>query len=173
MNDRETLTRNFSSRLIRLLIQNGYTSRSASTGVKVKELAQHAGCSFEMARRYTNGTALPDPLAIKNIANWLNVEPGWLLFGSTQEEFHSTNDALTLNKQELNVLLEKIIPVYLKKEVSLLNDLSQLHDFFSDVIADFTRLHAPLNLKLKLLETSISSAVHFIPHLSKEVCLKT
>lgn len=167
MSSRDELTRRFSGRLVKLLIKNGHSSRSASTGVKVKDLATIAGCSFEMARRYANGAALPDALAIIDIAKWLNVDPGWLLYGERQELSGTSDDPLMLTQSDLKVTLERIIPVCFAKKSPSDQHIEQLSDFFSAVIADFARLNAPLELKMKLLETSISSAVHFLPHLTE------
>jgi transcriptional regulator with XRE-family HTH domain len=162
MEEKLKLLQNFSGRLVRLLIQNGYASRSAATGVKVRELAEMAGCSFEMARRYTSGNALPDPIAIKTIAEWLKVDPGWLLYGTHQEQNTSENAPLVLTMSDLKHLLEHIAPVYLKLESGNDAGILQLNEFFCDVIADFARMHSPIDVKLKILETSISSAIHFI-----------
>ncbi|MFI4956700.1 MAG: helix-turn-helix domain-containing protein [Gammaproteobacteria bacterium] len=169
MPDRESLTKYFSERLVRLLIQNGYTSRSASTGVKVKELANNLGCSFEMARRYTNGDALPDALAIKTIAEWLKVDPGWLLYGTEQERDINAYYPILLTKADMKLLLERIIPAYSALNITSELLLTQLHSFFCDVISDFSKLYAPHEIKLKILEASLASALHFLPHSDKTI----
>lgn len=47
----------------------------------VKDLSQACGVTYEMARRYTLGTAKPRPEKLERIAKWLNVEPSWLEYG--------------------------------------------------------------------------------------------
>lgn len=167
MTDRKNIARNFASRLVRLLIEHGHASRSSSTGVKVSMLAKKAGCSFQMASRYVKGEALPDALAIQHIAKWLNVDPGWLLFGNHQESKSEMHEPITLAHSDLKLLFERIIPVYIAQQYADEKNIPQLHDFFCEVITDFSRLHAPQEHKIRILETSISSALHFIPRLTE------
>lgn len=62
--------------------QQGYVSaRNAKSGVDVGPLAKAAGVSREMARRYTEGLAVPDLNRIGKIAAWLNVRVPWLRDG--------------------------------------------------------------------------------------------
>lgn len=50
-------------------------------GLSVKELSEACGVTYEMARRYTMGTAKPRDEKLSRIAAWLNVEPAWLDYG--------------------------------------------------------------------------------------------
>lgn len=50
-------------------------------GFSVKELSEACGVTYEMARRYTMGTAKPRDEKLSRIAVWLNVEPAWLDYG--------------------------------------------------------------------------------------------
>lgn len=78
MNAREA----FASRLVQAMLENGYRSaRNAKSGVDVGPLGKVAKVTREMARRYTEGTALPDPDKMQAIASWLGVRMAWLRDG--------------------------------------------------------------------------------------------
>ena len=81
---RKVFNQAFSQRLKSILIQKGYVSQRSITGVKVSELAKAINCSHQMARRYALGDALPDYEAVLRMAAWLEVSPGWLLFGTKE-----------------------------------------------------------------------------------------
>lgn len=71
----------FSQRLVYALLQKGYKSKHASSGVAIRELSMATGISMEMARRYTLGLALPKPKIMKVIADWLGTSILWLRDG--------------------------------------------------------------------------------------------
>lgn len=71
----------FSQRLVKALLEKGYKSKHASSGVAIRDLSIATGISMEMARRYTLGLAIPKSNVIKIIADWLNVNPLWLRDG--------------------------------------------------------------------------------------------
>lgn len=77
----ETEAKAFSGRLRAAAQKRGLTSGRSRSGVDVVGLAEAAGCSYEMARRYSEGLAMPKPDGIRVIARWLNVEPAWLMYG--------------------------------------------------------------------------------------------
>ncbi|MEB5748690.1 hypothetical protein MXF13_02145 [Leclercia adecarboxylata] len=59
---------------------------SAEMGRKrlsVKDLSLACDVTYEMARRYTLGTAKPRDEKIDRIAKWLGVEPSWLEYGDS------------------------------------------------------------------------------------------
>jgi transcriptional regulator with XRE-family HTH domain len=77
-----TAKEEFAERLVQVMRDRGYLSqRGAQSGVDVGPLSKYAGVSREMARRYTEGSALPDPNRLQKIAQWLNVRPAWLRDG--------------------------------------------------------------------------------------------
>ena len=88
----------FSTRLIDTMKMNGYGVSRSPHGICMKTLAEFAGASEQICRRYIRGDALPDYDKIINIAENLNVSPGWLLFGEQQSNmsnlFGRTDDAL-------------------------------------------------------------------------------
>lgn len=78
----QTAKQAFASRLTEALREAGMkSSRNAKSGVDVKPLATIAGVSREMARRYTEGSALPDANKLARIAEALDVRVAWLRDG--------------------------------------------------------------------------------------------
>jgi transcriptional regulator with XRE-family HTH domain len=79
----------FADRLRELMNALGYTSRSSRSGVDVRALARASGTTYEMARRYAEGVAIPRPDKLEAIAKWLGVEPGALAWGNEQTSINS------------------------------------------------------------------------------------
>lgn len=77
--------RSFSERLREAMIEKGYVSRRNKSGVDVSALARGAGTSYEMARRYVEGNAIPRPDVLDAIARWLRVPPASLAYGPATE----------------------------------------------------------------------------------------
>ncbi len=73
----------FGERLRALMCERGYTSEKARSGVDLNALAQAAGISHEMARRYAEGLAVPRPQKIISIAAWLKVSPSDLMWSDS------------------------------------------------------------------------------------------
>jgi len=56
-----------------------------SKGLSVKQLSAACKVTYEMARRYTLGTAKPRDEKMIKIAEWLGVEPSWLDYGAGED----------------------------------------------------------------------------------------
>lgn len=54
-------------------------------GLSVKDLSLACGVTYEMARRYTLGTAKPRDEKLLRIAEWLGVAPPWLDYGAPEK----------------------------------------------------------------------------------------
>lgn len=75
----------------------GHTSSTSHSGVDVVALAEAAGVSYEMARRYAEGLAMPRPATVESIAEWLQLSPGSLAYSPA----HSGAAAATIDEREL------------------------------------------------------------------------
>jgi transcriptional regulator with XRE-family HTH domain len=71
----------FSQRLRELMRAHGHVSEGARSGVDVNALAEAAGTTYEMARRYAEGQAVPRPEKLQRIADWLGVPAAALAWG--------------------------------------------------------------------------------------------
>lgn len=73
----------FSERLITTMKAEGHLSRrkNSNYGVNVRLLANKAGVSYEVARRWLKGPLEPGLGEAGNIAVWLKVSLDWLMLG--------------------------------------------------------------------------------------------
>lgn len=78
----------FAARLTERMKAKGYVSTGTRSGVDVNALAKAADTSYEMARRYSEGKAIPRPETLARIAEWLGVEPSVLLYGEPIKEIN-------------------------------------------------------------------------------------
>ena len=76
----------FATRLINKLKERGLISNRGSHKVNGQKLADEIGVSLPMARRYINAKSIPENSTLQKIANWLGVDPIWLLYGDNREE---------------------------------------------------------------------------------------
>lgn len=65
--------------------QRGHTSETSNSGVNVGALAEAAQVSYEMARRYAEGLAIPRADNLQAVSVWLGVTPGGLVWGGQAE----------------------------------------------------------------------------------------
>lgn len=86
---RDVSAEGFAARLRRACHERGHTSARNSSGVDVSAVAANGGCSYEMARRYVNGLAIPGDDTMRKLADWLRVPVGWLAFGDASPDPHS------------------------------------------------------------------------------------
>ncbi|MGD9599956.1 MAG: hypothetical protein AB7P94_16960 [Steroidobacteraceae bacterium] len=70
----------FGARLREAMLAAGHVSRGARSGVDVARLAEASQTTYEMARRYAEGLAMPRPDKLKAIAQWLGVSPASLAY---------------------------------------------------------------------------------------------
>lgn len=85
-NDSGTDARDFAGRLRQAALARGFISDRSRSGVDVVALAAAADCSYEMARRYAEGLAMPRADVAKLLARWLKVSIAWLMYGEGEME---------------------------------------------------------------------------------------
>ena len=61
--------------------------------LSVKQLSHAGQVTYEMARRYTLGTAKPRDEKLIRIAEWLNVPPAWLDYGAIENGLETGNSS--------------------------------------------------------------------------------
>ena len=161
--EREHFVQNFARRLIIVMQKAGFMSSRAKAGVTVSKLAEISGCSIQMARRYALGEALPDINTTYNIAKWLCVSPGWLLFG---EEIEAPNN---ISQKSLIKIEPGLLEYILIKSAVLFDitkDRKELARFVIDIINEVTHIEADKKAILKIIDISINSAIRFNGHTS-------
>ena len=146
----------FSQRLVTALRENGMESPNAQSGVKVANLAKAAGCSNQMARQYVQGESLPEAHAIQQIAEWLDIDPGYLLFGS-----QSNADNLDIPRKETVNINYETLETILSSCIDLLQCKKNKEDvvnFLLDVTYENSNLIADRMIAHKAIKSSIASA---------------
>lgn len=156
--ERDHFVHGFARRMTALMQQADLVSSKSKAGVKVSKLAEIAGCSHQMARRYVLGEALPDVNVTYKIAKWLKVSPGWLLFG---DETEIPNN---LDQKNLIQIEPDLLEYILTKSASLFTitkDTHELISFIMDIINDATHIKADKSEIIKIIDLSINSAIRF------------
>ncbi|NNM59344.1 MAG: helix-turn-helix transcriptional regulator [Legionellales bacterium] len=153
---RTQLAHAFAERLVGLLQAKGLASQYAKGGVVLRPLAKAAGCSVQMARKYTLGLSLPDYISLEKIASWLEVSPAWLIYGESPVKAIEDESHISLDKPTLNYLLHAIFAVFVTK-----SDKTGLVDFIIDIMSDLTHVKADTATIHKMIDIAVSSAYRF------------
>jgi len=82
-NHRDVGSEEFSARLRRACQERRHPSTRNQWGIDVSAVAAAGQCSYEMARRYVAGLAIPGDTTMRLLADWLRVPVGWLAFGES------------------------------------------------------------------------------------------
>ncbi|MBY0545061.1 MAG: helix-turn-helix domain-containing protein [Gammaproteobacteria bacterium] len=150
------LAQAFAERLVGLLQAKGLSSRNARGGVVLQPLAKIAGCSVQMARKYTLGLSLPDYLSLERIARWLEVSPAWLIYGENIVVNTDIESQISLDKSTLSYLLQSIFTTFFTK-----SDKAGLVDFVIDIMTDLAHVKTDTATIHKMIDMAISSAYRF------------
>ncbi|MBZ7697041.1 hypothetical protein FML24_27565 [Klebsiella oxytoca] len=71
--------------------------------LSVKQLSIAGQVTYEMARRYTLGTAKPRDEKLIRIAEWLNVPPAWLDYGAVDSGVETGGNAETVTSAPIEL----------------------------------------------------------------------
>lgn len=146
----KNLYQSFADRLIQTLKEQGYGASRSPNGISIKKLAEFTEASEQICRRYIRGDALPDYDKIKRLANHLNVNPGWLLFG----------DESNLNINE-NLIDESLLHYILKNSHCLYSVSQGSNDDYADfvlgLIKEVRQIDTSAQNLLKIIDLALSS----------------
>jgi hypothetical protein len=84
----------------------GHTSGRSESGVDVRKMSEGIEASYEMARRYAEGAAVPPPDVARAIATWLKVSVTWLLYGDGTMDSSASDIDVPVLKKCIEVALE-------------------------------------------------------------------
>lgn len=147
----------FANRVVSALRDKGLLSSRSKFGVEATQLAQAIGCSNQMARRYIRGDAMPDIFHIKKIADWLGIDPGFLLFGiQTSPPLQEGHEMVNLDYELLKKILSSSCQLFGQKI-----DNEEVVCFIMDIIYDASHLKADRETIIKMIDMAISSATKF------------
>lgn len=154
--ERTNFVKNFSKRLNSSLQKEGYSSNRSKIGIEVNQLSKVAGVSYQMARKYTLGMALPDYHIIPRIAKWLNVSSSWLLFGEKEPVVpeHKSSTLIEIEIELLNYILRKCIVLFPST-----NEADKIINYIVTVIYDASHINADNKTILKIIDMMLSSAI--------------
>lgn len=147
----EKIKSEFSSRLVNLLARNGLISLRSSKRVDAQSLANIAGCSVAMARRYINGEALPKKSIVDKIALWGKVDPYWLYCGEESNKRKNEPDKLLW----LDIFI-KLEPYIAAKEPSSVPYLRIIEHAF-DIYDTISKLDSTLEEKSSMITLMVKS----------------
>lgn len=158
--NRKKIIQNFSLRLNNSMRELKHTAiRRSKETIDIKSLSIAINCSYQMARKYVLGIALPDIDVIYKIAQWLNVSPSWLLFGNNAKKKISKFKSAEII--EIDTYLLKYIITKSAKLISTANSLSNVVQFMVEVVYDASHLDADTNTIIKIVDMMLSSAKFF------------
>lgn len=149
---------NFSKRLIHVMQNKGFGSERSKAGIRVKKLAEVTGCSYQMARKYALGEAMPELHIIHIIAQWLDISAGWLLFGE-KEIITPDRKSVTLIEIEAEILqyvLKKCFHLF-----SSSNTDGDIVGYIVDVVYDASHLNTDKETLFKIIDMMTNSTTKF------------
>lgn len=152
--DRLKFVQHFSRRLTQLMSENGFESSRSKTGVDTSKLAKICGCSYQMARKYTLGQALPELHIIEKIANWLKTSPSWLLFGENEAQLSRLRSGaiIEIAPDLLKYILNKSQVLF-----TLSSNTEDIINFIVDAVYDAAHLNSDMKTIHKIIDMMMSS----------------
>lgn len=144
----------FAERLRELMIQRGYGSSNSKTGVSPSALAKATDCFNEMALRYLDGRSIPNLETILKISEWLEVEPGYLMFGD--EGFKSpkkNSELINIHQDFLKYTLDKIIPILKEKD-----DHNDFLNFYITALSELSKMEIKFDYLKQVFDLTLKSS---------------
>lgn len=147
---RKDISKGFSSRLKKVMLDKGFVSKKGKTINQPNGsiLAENVAISSTMARKYLNGISVPEGVTLEKIARWLEVDPWWLLYGSKQK-IVSTDE--TFNFELMLEIFSSMYPCF--KEV-----IPSKHDFM-DIINDCFTIYENVSVMKEPISSRSKSIV--------------
>lgn len=158
-----TASKDFANRLIIAMKSAGYVASRSPSGICMRTLSEFAGASEQICRRYIRGDALPDYNKIMNIANKLNVSPGWLLFGE-EVQLKATHQPNLIDDDLLHYILTKSYHLY-REETGNTDDYA---DFVLELIHDVREISTSKENLQKIIGLAVSSIASFKERRNKQ-----
>ena len=144
--------KDFANRLIHAMKLAGHTASRSPNGICMKTLANFAGSSEQICRRYIRGEALPDINKVIKIASNLNQSPGWLLFGDLNEA-NTTKQSILIDEDLLHYILDRSYHLYRQE----LGDTNDYPDFVLELIRDVQQIDTDAKNSHKIVDIAIGS----------------
>lgn len=143
--------KNFANRLINSMKAKGHIALRSSNGICIKTLAEFAGASEQICRRYIRGDALPDYEKVINIASHLHISAGWLLFG--EQEQPESNKTNFIDEELLHYILKKSHHLSLEET----GNTDDYADFVLELVRDLREIDTSKENLQKIIDLAIGS----------------
>lgn len=140
----------FAQRLIKALKEKGHIASRSPNGICIKTLAEFTGASEQICRRYVRGDALPDYEKVKQLAEHLQINPGWLLFG---DEGYPAPSKHRIDEHLLHYILKQSHHLY--RYTAENND--DYADFVLGLIKEVRSIDTTKENLLKIIDLAIGS----------------
>ena len=155
--EKANLAKQFSGRLRDAMLAARLSSTRSTSGVCIHKLAEITGYSMQICRRYLSGNAIPEPGKLMEIAEKLEVSPGWLLFGDNY-----CNSSVLAD----NVIISKNLLEYIFTYAAGLYDDSpngdDVSEFLLELIKDISQINTGSEEQSKkIIDLALSSIRHF------------
>ena len=154
--ERIDFTQHFAMRLRDTMIAAGFNSPRSTSGVNIHKLAEITGHSPQICRKYLRGQAIPEPLKLVDIAERLQVSPGWLLFGDSDDCTEGNQHKLTISTNLLHYIFSQAHDLY-----HATCSADERSDFLLDLAKDLSHINANEAQSKKIIDLALSSARHF------------
>jgi len=138
------------------MITAGLNSQRSVSGVCIHKLAEITGYSLQICRRYLRGEAIPEPVKLVEIAEKLQVSPGWLLFGDSHNDKQIDEQNIVINKKLLHYIFTNARDLY-----NVSQDKNEVPDFLLDLLNDLSQINASEEQSRKIIDLALASVKHF------------
>lgn len=150
--DKSDLNQQFAERLREALLAKGYHSPRSPSGIHIQKFADMTGHSLQICRKYIRGQAIPESRKLIEIAEKLEVSPGWLLFGDCHSQ-HSATNKITINKDLLHYIYVHVSALYHPQSAHS----DYCSQFFISLTQDISHLSDDLEQSKKIIDFAVSS----------------
>jgi transcriptional regulator with XRE-family HTH domain len=150
------LNKQFAYRLKEALLLAGFSSGRSTSGVDIHKLADITGYSSQICRKYLRGEAIPEASKLVDIAEGLNVSPGWLLFGEQDANRPGSSNKISISKNLLHYIFLRANELYNDHDLT-----SDVAGYLMDLSYNVSKINASDEESKKIIDLALSSAKHF------------
>jgi transcriptional regulator with XRE-family HTH domain len=149
---KNNITASFAERLRSALMNAGFHSQRSTSGVNILKFAEAIRHTPQICRKYLRGETIPEPQKLTEIAQILNVSPGWLLFGDSHSRQDHENNKITISKNILHHLFSHISQL-----CSQNNSSEVLPNFWLELTEDLQEFENNEETSKKMIDIALSS----------------
>lgn len=154
--DRKKIAEEFSERLILQMKKMGHGRPKSKMGIDLSWLSNACGCSYQMARLYALGKALPDIQTVVTLSQSLEIAPGNLLFGDASPDVPALKNRRDTIEIDPDIL--KYILIHAGSIFTLSANSNETATFIAEAIYDASHLNTDKNTVYKIIDMMMGSA---------------